>query len=121
MSRVETSTFPSEHHVIHYLVTYTDWWQVITTSVLQVAGSRRDSTASDGFREGLLGTLDARTELCRRVWELDPADRHLLFLWYVRQLPVEEIAKQIGRSRRQCFRRRGRAVRSLVDRPDQAA
>ncbi|MGH2572296.1 MAG: hypothetical protein ACRDGU_02210 [Actinomycetota bacterium] len=118
---METSNFPSEHHVIHCLVTYTDWWQTDTSSVLQVAGARRGNALSDGFREGLLGTLDARTELCRRVWQLDPKDRHLLFLWYVKQLPVDEISTEIRLSRRQCFRRRARAINSLVDRPDQAA
>lgn len=107
--------FHSEHHVIHCLVTYTDWWQPPTTSVLQVGPARRQSDRSDGFNPGLLDTLDERAELCRRVWQLDERDRRILFLWYVPQLPVEEIARLVGLSRRQCFRRKANAVRALVD------
>ena len=113
--------FHSEHRVIHCLVTYTDWWQPATSSVLQVGAARRDANHYDGFGSGLLDTLDERSEICRRVWRLEERDRHLLFLWYVEQIPVDAISRRLGISRRQCFRRRGRAIESLVDRPDQAA
>lgn len=99
--------------VIRCLVTYTDWWQPDTTSVLQVAVSR--TGAHEGFRMGLIETLDDRSEICRRMEHLDGRDRHLLFLWYVEQRPTEEIARAIGISRRQCFRRKARAIRTLVD------
>ncbi len=118
---MEQFVFPSERHVVRCLVTYTDWWQPPTTSLLQVAAARRDNDALDGFRAGLLETLDERSELCRRVWQLEERDRQLLFLWYVRQLPVEAIARAVGISRRQCFRRRARAIRAMVDDPEQAA
>jgi DNA-directed RNA polymerase specialized sigma24 family protein len=100
--------------VVRCLLTYTDWWQPSTTSVLEVAGARRNKDLTDGFRSGLLETLDDRTELRHRVAELRAADRQLLFLWYVEQLPVEAIARAAGVSRRQCFRRRAAAVREIV-------
>ena len=83
--------------------------------MLQVGAARRGSGHRDGFRFGVIDTLDERTELCRRVAELEHADRILLFLWYVAQAPTEVIAREIGVSRRQCFRRRARAIRALVD------
>lgn len=114
--RLQTS-----QHVIRCLVTYTDWWQPDTSSVLQVAGSR--SQNSEGFRQGLIDTLDERSEICRRMEYLRDRDRHLLFLWYVEQRATEEIAKRLRISRRQCFRRKARAIRTLVrlGEPDQAA
>jgi hypothetical protein len=41
----------------------------------------------------------------------------------VRQLPVDEIAREIGLSRRQCFRRRSHALSAIVEdgRPQEAA
>lgn len=107
--------FVSEHQVIHCLVTYVDWWQPTTTSVLQVASARRTSDSADGFHPGVLDTLDERSELCRRVARLAEKDRYILFLWYVKQLPVLEIAQAVGISRRQCFRRRSRAIQTILD------
>jgi hypothetical protein len=111
----------TEHHVIHCLVTYTDWWQPPTASVFQVGAARRGGERTDGFGEGLLETLDERTEICRRVWYLREADRLLLFLWYVEQHPVDEIAIRLAISRRQCFRRRARAIQAIIDLADTAA
>ena len=105
----------SPDQVIHWLVTYTDWWQPSTTSVMQVGNARRDQSAQDGMRAGLLETLDVREELRRRVCQLAEMDRHLLLLWYVHQVPTEDIVATLGISRRQCFRRRARAVRRIVE------
>jgi DNA-directed RNA polymerase specialized sigma24 family protein len=111
----------TEHHVIHCLVTYTDWWQPTTASVFPVGAARRGGAYTDGLAAGLLDTLDDRTEICRRVWHLREADRLLLFLWYVEQRPVEEIARRLDVSRRQCFRRRNRAIQAIIDLGDVAA
>ncbi len=46
---------------------------------------------------------------------LEDRDRRLLFLWYVRQLPVTEIAGALRISRRHCFRLRSQAIRRLVE------
>ena len=115
------SRLRTPEHVIRCLVTYTDWWQPDTTSVLQVGATR--SQNHEGFRQGLIETLDERSEICRRMEHLSDRDRHLLFLWYVEQRPTEEIARVLGISRRQCFRRKSRAIRTLVQlgEPDQAA
>jgi DNA-directed RNA polymerase specialized sigma subunit len=107
--------FASSDEVIWALLTYMDWWQPATASVIEVGAARRDSTASDGIRAGLLETLDGRTELCRRMERLDERERHVLFLWYIRQLAVHEIARELHMSRRQCFRLRSKAVEALTD------
>jgi DNA-directed RNA polymerase specialized sigma24 family protein len=101
--------------VVYALLTYTDWWQPFTSSVLQVGGARRSSGFGDGIREGLLDTVDERSELSRRIRALDERDRRILVLWYVGQLPAHEVAKEVGISRRHCFRRRSAALRALVD------
>jgi DNA-directed RNA polymerase specialized sigma subunit len=92
-----------------------DWWQPATTSLLQVGAARRGSDPAQGFRAGLLDTLDERTELCRRMRHVEDRDRQVLFLWYVKQLAVKDIARAVGISRRQCFRRRAKAIRVLVE------
>lgn len=104
----------SPPEVVRALVTYTDWWQPNSTSILQVGGARRNPNLSDGIPEGLLATLDERTELCRRMLRVRRSDRVILFLWYVRQLAVEDVARAVGISRRQCFRRRAQAIRTIV-------
>lgn len=120
---MEKRYFASEPEVIWGLITYTDWWQPFTGSVIAVGAARRSKTATDGIPAGLLGTLDRRAELCRRMMSISDRDRRLLFLWYVRQLPVDEIAREIGLSRRQCFRRRSHALSAIVEdgRPQEAA
>jgi DNA-directed RNA polymerase specialized sigma subunit len=105
----------SREEVIGSLIRYTDWWQPITSSVLQVGWARRGSDLADGIPQGLLETLDERAELCRRMWRIDDTDRRILFLWYIAQLPAQDISRQVGISRRQCFRRRARAIRMLLN------
>ncbi len=113
----------SSAEVIRGLITYTDWWQPASTSILQVGPARRTKDWPDGIPPGLLSTLDERTELCRRMRQVSDLDRRLLFLWYVQQLPVEDITRMLRISRRQCFRRRGAAIHTIVKlgEPDQAA
>jgi Sigma-70, region 4 len=117
----EVRVFASVPDVVRALVTYTDWWQPLTSSVLQVGGARRSSGFGDGIRDGLLDTIDQRSELSRRVRRLADRDRRILLLWYVKELPAHEVAREVGISRRQCFRRRSAALRALVDKDEQAA
>jgi DNA-directed RNA polymerase specialized sigma subunit len=105
----------SRREVVRSLITYSDWWQPATGSVLQVAGARRDSDFGDGLRTGLVETLDERRELCRRVGQLSDRDRKLLVLWYVVQLPAQDIARTLRISRRHCFRLRASAIRRIVE------
>jgi hypothetical protein len=105
----------SREDVIRALVTYTDWWQPASSSVLQVGGPRRARGLSDGIPAGLLGSLDERTELCRRMAFIGERDRHLLLLWYVKQLEAREISRELHVSMRQCFRIRSNAIRKLVE------
>jgi hypothetical protein len=104
----------SPERVVWALVTYTDWWQPSTASVYRV-GNRRPTFASDGIRDGLLDTLPERDELCRRMQRIDPDDRLLLFLWYLRELPAYDVARELRISRRQCFRRRAAVIRRIVE------
>jgi hypothetical protein len=104
----------TSEQVVWALITYTDWWQPNTSSVYKV-GNRRGSFASDGIRGGLLDTLPQRDELCRRMQRIAERDRRLLFLWYLRELPAIDIARELRISRRQCFRRRAAVIRRIVD------
>jgi DNA-directed RNA polymerase specialized sigma24 family protein len=105
----------SSSDVIRCMVTYTDWWQPASSSVLLVGGARRSSGIGDGLHPGVIETLDERTELCRRVYSLEDRDRRILFLWYVAQLGVPDVARTIGVSQRQCHRLRARAVQKIVE------
>jgi DNA-directed RNA polymerase specialized sigma24 family protein len=105
----------SRRDVVRCLVTYADWWQPASGSILKVAGARADKNFGDGLRGGLLETLEERSELSRRTALLSDRDRSLLFLWYVRQLHVDEIGDALSLSRRQCFRRRNQAIKRIVE------
>jgi len=95
------------------LIAFADHLQPSTSSVLRFSGvGRRD--CGDGLRPQVVDDLDIRSELTRRMSLLDPQDRHVLFLWYVRGLHVDDISKELGLSRRQCFRRRAGSVRALI-------
>jgi hypothetical protein len=115
----EMHLFPEVADVIRALVTITDWWQPNTTSILQIGGARRATGYGDGIRDGLFDTIGERSELARRVRSLEDRDRCILFLWYVKELPAHEVAREVGISRRQCFRRRSAALRALIDRDDE--
>jgi DNA-directed RNA polymerase specialized sigma subunit len=110
--------FASSSDVVRGLLTYTDWWQPATSSVLQVGAARRSSELTDGIGIGLLDRLDERAELRRRMQVLGEPDRRLLYLWYVVQLPATRIAQLLGISRRQCFRRRASAIQRIVEEGD---
>jgi DNA-directed RNA polymerase specialized sigma subunit len=105
----------SPNRVVWALLTYTDWWQPSSASIYAVGAARRDRSAGDGMRAGLLETLSERDELCRRMAQLDEKDRRLLYLWYLKQLPAHEIARELQIGRRQCFRRRAAAIRTIVE------
>jgi DNA-directed RNA polymerase specialized sigma24 family protein len=111
----------SPAEVIRCLITYTDWWQPATSSIYQVGAAGRDRNLPEGFRPGLLDHLSERAELVRRMKVIQERDRSLLVLWYLEQLPVEDIAKRLRISRRQCFRRRANAIRVLAEGDSSAA
>ena len=105
----------SPREVVRCLITYPDWWQPSSASVLLVGGARRDKNLRDGLNPGLVETLDERTELSKRMQSLGEADRNLLFLWYVKQLHVDDVSRIIGVSRRQCFRRKAKSIKSIIE------
>jgi len=108
--------------VARCLVTFPDCVQPSTGSVLSFSGLKRKDRG-DGLRAELTNLLEVRVELGRRMQMLEERDRELLFLWYVRHLHVDDIAGELGISRRQCFRRRASAIRKIVEagRPEAAA
>lgn len=110
-----TLVLASPRDVVRCLITYSDWWQPATSSILQVGAAKRVGDQTDGMRAGLLETLDERSELRRRVERLEERERTLLFLWYVTELPVEQIARAVGVSRRHCFRVRSKAIHRIVE------
>ena len=103
--------------VARSLSTFPDCLQPSTGSVLKFSGIKRKDRG-DGLRFEVVEFLDLRTELARRMATLEEDDRELLFMWYVRQLHVDDIARELGISRRQCFRRRVGALRNVVDAGD---
>jgi DNA-directed RNA polymerase specialized sigma subunit len=111
----------SPREVIRCLVTYPDWWQPSSGSILLVGGARRDKNLRDGLNPGVVETLEERAELSRRMQLIAENDRHLLFLWYVRQLHVDDVSRALGISRRQCFRRKAKSVKTIIELGETAA
>jgi DNA-directed RNA polymerase specialized sigma subunit len=105
----------SPREVVRCLITYPDWWQPSSASVLLVGGARRDKNLKDGLNPGLVETLEERAELSRRMQSLGEPDRNLLFLWYVKQLHVDDVSRILGVSRRQCFRRKAKSIKTIID------
>lgn len=108
------SILSTPNSVAWCLVTYPDCLQPSTGSVLNFSGLKRKDRG-DGLRAELTDLLEVRVDLGRRMQTLEERDRQLLFLWYVRHLHVDEIAGELGMSRRQCFRRRANAIRTIVE------
>lgn len=113
MSVREHELLSSPDAVARCLVTFPDCLQPSTGSVLSFSGVKRKDKG-DGLRAELTNLLEVRVELRRRMQLLEERDRELLFLWYVRPLHVDDIANELGISRRQCFRRRVNALRAVV-------
>jgi hypothetical protein len=107
--------------VIRCLVTYTDWWQPSTGSLMVLGRPRPDKNLRDGLNPGLIETLDERSELCRRMSKIGVRERTILFLWYVKQLHVDDVADAVKISRRQCFRLRSKTIQDLVKLGDPAS
>lgn len=107
------------YEIIRCLITYNDCWQPSTGSVMVVGAAKADKTIGDGLNPGVVETLEERIELCRRMERLSERERLVLFLWYVRQLHIDDIADEIGVSRRQCFRVKSRALRLLDSAEDE--
>lgn len=105
----------SRREVIRCLITYTDWAQPISASIIKTGAGQRTTEHNDGLRPGLLETIEERFELCRRVEQLSDRERLVLFFSYVEQLPVAEIARRAEISYRYCNRVRARAIQRIMD------
>lgn len=80
-----------------------------------VSGRAAKTAGSDhpGFR--FIGHMEEHDELTRRLRRLNERDRLLLFLWYVEEWPVSEIAERLQISRVHCYRVRDRALDRLTE------
>lgn len=101
--------------VVGCLITYTDWWQPPTGSVLEVRRKRSRYEPGRTFRPGFVEELDQRAELRRRVAFLEEIDRRILYLCYVENRQLRDISLAVGLSTRQCTRRRKAAIDFLVE------
>ncbi|MGH2806422.1 MAG: sigma factor-like helix-turn-helix DNA-binding protein [Actinomycetota bacterium] len=105
----------TSREVIRCLVMYPDWYQPPTSSIMKVGAARLDKNIGDGLNPGIVNTIDERTELCRRMTVLSERERLVLFLWYVKQMHCDDVADELGVSRRQAFRLKSKAIRAVVD------
>jgi RNA polymerase sigma factor (sigma-70 family) len=86
-------------------------------SVIFVSGRAAKGARSDDQGYRFIGHLEEQKELTRRLRRLAERDRLLLFLWYVEEWPVSEIAEHLQISRVHCYRLRDRALDKLTE-PD---
>ncbi|MGH2791288.1 MAG: DUF1492 domain-containing protein [Actinomycetota bacterium] len=82
---------------------------------MKVGAARLDKNISDGLNPGVLETIDERAELCRRTARLEERERLALFLFYVKQLHIDDVADRLGVSRRHFFRVKADALRRITD------
>ena len=115
------SVFATPQGVAFALKRYRDVFDPKTTSLLEVSTDRFDP-ARGPFAHNFLGRLEEREELRRRMAERIPArDRHLLFLWYVADLPPARVASSLRISRTHAYRLRNSALTALCDEDRKAA
>lgn len=105
------STFAS---VERALTRYTDSLQPRTSSVTVLGGSGKGAGFGDPFHPALLGELEERQELARRMAWLDREEAVVLFRWYVEGAKPHVIADGLGRSLRHVYRRRNSGIEALV-------
>jgi hypothetical protein len=96
------------------LTRYTDSLQPRTSSVTALSGSGRGSGPGDPFHPALLGELEERQELARRMAWLDREEAVVLFRWYVEGAKPTVIATGLGRSLRHVYRRRTSGIEAIV-------
>ena len=105
------STFAS---VERALARYTDSCQPRTGSVTALGGSGKGAGFGDPFHPAMLGELEERRELARRMAWLDREEAVVLFRWYVEGAKPCVIADGLGRSLRHVYRRRSSGIEAIV-------
>jgi len=95
------------------LIRYTDHFQPRTSSITTLGGGK-GSGPGDPFHPSLLGELEERTELARRMAWLDREEAVVLFRWYVEGAKPTVIAAGLGRSLRHVYRRRSSGIEAIV-------
>jgi hypothetical protein len=96
------------------LARYTDPLQPRTGSVTALGGCGRGAGSGDPFHPALLGELEERQELARRMAWLDREEAVVLFRWYVEGAKPTVIAAGLGRSLRHVYRRRCSGIEAIV-------
>lgn len=100
-------------NVVTALKNFRDFYSPKSSSVLSPGNGIIDVDA-DPFRRGFLNALEGRTELVKRLAELDERERAVVTLWYVADLPVREICERLSLSRSHAYRIRDRALKSMT-------
>ena len=104
------STFASVERALTH---YTDHFQPRTSSVTALGGGK-GSGPGDPFHPSLLGDIEVRTELARRMAWLEREEAVVLFRWYVEGAKPTVIAAGLGRSLRHVYRRRSSGIEAIV-------
>ncbi|MGH2830798.1 MAG: sigma factor-like helix-turn-helix DNA-binding protein, partial [Candidatus Binatia bacterium] len=102
--------YDSVGNVVTALKNFRDFYHPKTSSVLSPGKGVVDVDA-DPFRRGFLHALEARTELVKRLAQLDERERAVVTLWYVADLPVRDICTRLSLSRSHAYRIRDRALK----------
>jgi DNA-directed RNA polymerase specialized sigma24 family protein len=109
--------FESPVAVAAALRRYAEMFDPRSGSVIALGGKRPDPSGGP-FRSDFLRSVDERAELSRRMLgRLKPRERLLLVLWYVADMQVSRIARQLEVSRVHCYRLRDKALKALCDPP----
>lgn len=104
--------------VIAALKRYREAFDPKTTSIIMCRKDGFDPLV-EPFRAGFLSRIEEREELQRRMrMALTERERTLLWLWYIVDLPICRIAREVDISRRHCYRLRDKALSSLVNEAD---
>jgi len=96
------------------LTRYTDPLQPRTGSVTTIPRGGGGAGSSSPFHPALLGELEERGELRRRLAWIGDEEAVVLFRWYIEGAKPEVIAKEMGRSLRHVYRRRGTALSAII-------
>lgn len=106
--------FQNRSHIVRALGRLEEGQGPNTTSLVAADRLQRDPSA-DPFYPGFLSGLERREELIRLLRGLDERSQRLLFLWFVGERPVTEIAAALGISRVHCYRLRDKALDQMIE------
>ena len=111
--------FSDAHEIVRALERVRDYYDPRSTSIMTTGGA--SDPHAEPFRAGFISTLEERTEVVRRLGELDDRSRTLLVLWHIAGKPVTEIARTLKLSRMHCYRLRAAALNTMLGHAERSA